>query len=228
MLDGKVLTAVFASLAAIAAAMNGGGLDPGQVKSSTISAPGDNTFNQLMPDSLRSLGDFFNNPEPENEVFASLEVADIDDAKLQVKADWLEPRNMTSYRLGVKNVKSDEDIRFYGFKGTVEPGDVTGIKGRSNGIVSSGINISGSMNIEEDVDTSLVALQGVERSSIKLDDISGSIKSNSTTTRIKDASTKLDINSFSGRMIIYPDNETIILDGKVDRLEAGPVSFGGR
>ncbi len=226
MLDGKVLAAVFASLAAIAAAINGGGLDPGEVKSSTISAPGDNSFNDIIPSSLSSLTDFFQNPEPENDIYAALTVADLEESELNLDAKSLEPRNMTVYQLGSREVISDEDVYFYGFRGTIEPGQVTDIQGSSRGLISSGVNISGSMNVNEEVSTDLVRIEGVDRAKINLRNIEGEIDANSTTTTINNPETDLKINSFSGRMLIYPDNESIVLDGKVDRVEAGKLSFG--
>lgn len=225
MLDGKVLTAVLASLAAIGAAINGGGLNAEQVKSNTVSAPGDMSFNDLVPDSLSSLQRFIQNPEPENDVRAVFEASDISDEEFQVSNAQLTAANFTNLKFGGKTASSDEEITVYGYTGKIVAGEVTEFKGRSKGFVSSGVNVSGRTSIAKEIDTDLVKVDDVKRSRIRLDDASGMVESNSSTTEITGES-RISINSFSGRMIIYSENSTVVFEGKVDRLKAGDFSFG--
>ncbi len=230
MLDGRILAAVLASIAAIAVGINGGGiaqgLDADQVKSSSISAPGEFSFNELMPESLSSVTQFFQNPEPENSLRASLVADDISGETLKVRRASLTADNFTSLDFGSRHAASDGGITVYGFTGTVEPASTTDISGRANGFTSNGVNISGRLNFEKEIETRRIELEGVERTRLKLEDTSGSIKANSSTTRIRQER-QVNINSFSGDITVFPENNSVILDGKVDRLESGSFSFGG-
>lgn len=225
MLDGKVLTAVLASLAAIAAAINGGGLDAEQVQSNKISAPGDFTFNDVVPESLSSLTRFLKNPEPENPVRAVFVSDDLNGEKLRVKDARLSAENFTSISFGGKSASSDEKITLYGFSGEVMPGELTELRGSSNGFVSSGVNVSGNLMVRKELETGFLLAKGFRRTRITLKDVSGVVNTNTSSARIKKPR-KVRINSFSGTLMVYPGNSTIVLDGRVDRLESGGFSFG--
>lgn len=226
MLDGKVLTAVLASLAAIAAAINGGGVSAEQLESNSISAPGELTFNQVLPDSLSSLGKLLTNPEPENQVEAVFVAEDISEEKLRVKKARVSAANFSSLELGRKSVRSDEAIELYGFTGEVMPARVTEVKGRSKGLYTSGVNISGRTRISRELETRELQVDNVYRSGLNMEEVTGTVRSNSSSTEIKQANS-LSIDSFSGSLTVYPYNQTVVLDGRVNRLDAGEFSFGG-
>lgn len=226
MLDGKILVAVLATLAAAAAGLNGGSLDPGQLKSSDISAPGGASFNDFVPESLRGVLDLVDNPEPVNRFSASLQSENVESLELSVRNSGLEVNGLSRFNIGRRSVESSGPVDFYGFSGTVNPGETTELKGRAKGFYSNGVNVSGGLRLQKKLNTSSVVLEDVRRSSISLDRVTGSITSNSTTTRIKDPATGIRINSFSGEIRVYPGNGSVLMDGKVDTLDAGKVSFG--
>lgn len=226
MLDGKVLTAVLASLAAIGAAINGGDVSAERLQSNEISAPGEFSFNDIVPGSLGSLDNLLQNPEPENEVEAVFVSDDIDDEKLKVRNANLQAQNFTSISFGGKTAESDRPVVLYGFTGEVLPAATTEIKGRSRGFTTSGVNVSGNLDVQRELETGLVKARNVERSALELKEVSGSVSTNSSSTDIEEAR-KVSINSFSGSITVFPGNSTIVLHGKVDRLESGSFSFGG-
>ncbi|MFB6190367.1 MAG: hypothetical protein ABEJ91_02235 [Candidatus Nanohaloarchaea archaeon] len=225
MLDGKVLTAVLASLAAIGAAINGGDVNAERLQSNKISAPGEFSFNDLVPESISSLDKFLQNPEPENPVKAVFVSEDINDEKLKVKDARLRASNFTSISFGGKTATSDEQIALYGFTGELLPGEVTEVNGRSRGFTTSGVNISGSLQVRRELDADRISVTDVRRAALKLKEVSGTVSTNTSSAEVKEPR-KVSINSFSGSITVFPGNSTIVLDGKVDRLESGSFSFG--
>jgi hypothetical protein len=224
MLDGKILTAVFATLAALGTAMNGGHIDSGDLQDIKTSSNNRN-FDSLMPESLGAFTELMQNPKPDTSVKVEVEIDDLSGQKMKISSASLYANNLTNVKIGKRRIESDEELKFYGFNGKVDPGTPTDFKGRSKGIVTSGVNISGRYSVEEEISTDRIVMTDVIRSEIKLNDISGSIKSNTSSTTIRDDETDLDINSFSGNITVLPRNRTFILDGKVNKLEAGDISF---
>ncbi len=225
MLDGRILAAVFASLAAIAAAVGGGHVDAGSLKTDNFQNA-KSGLGDLLPGPIRSIGDLFQNPEPETDMTAVLQVEDLGDRRLTVDAGTLFVKNLTSITINGKKLQSDEPIVFYGFSGWLKADQPLELKGRSKGLVSSGVNVSGSLGVSEDVDTSFIRIGKVERSALRFEGVTGRVESNSTSANIRSSETSLDINSFSGNISIYSSNGTVVLRGKVDSLTAGEVSFG--
>ncbi|MFB6213859.1 MAG: hypothetical protein ABEJ07_04840 [Candidatus Nanohaloarchaea archaeon] len=226
MLDGKVLTAVLASLAAIGAAINGGGLNAEQVQANKVSAPGQFSFNDIVPESLSSLDRFLQNPRPENEVRAVFVSGDIADEKLRVKNARVSAANFTSIGFGGKKADSDSKIFLYGFTGELMPAELTEIRGRARGFTTSGVNVSGNLQVRRELETGTIRAERVSRSAIELKEVSGTVSTNSSSVEIKEER-EVSINSFSGSITVYPGNSTVVLEGKVDRLESGSFSFGG-
>lgn len=226
MLDGKVLTAVLASVAAIAAAISGGGINAEAVKDSTVSAPGDSSFNSLIPESVPFVGDFLKNPQPENEVEAYLKYEDFEeDQSFTVRSASLKAENLSKFNLGARTVFSREKPVFRGFSGQIKPRAKTLIKGSASGFNAGGVNLSGTFKLKKEFATSHISLRGVKRSSLNIERVTGTISSNSSSTEIKEA-TEFDVNSFTGSIDVYPGNRTLLLDGKVAELKAGAFSFG--
>ncbi len=225
MIDGRIMAAVLASLAAVAAAISGGGFSADQVKESTVSAPGEFSFNDLMPESLSALERFFENPEPESEMKAVLVSSNLDGESFRVTDTRVHASNFSRMELSGKTLESDDDIELYGFTGEVMPGNTTELSGMSNGLLTSGVNVSGGLNTHQELETGRLDLEGVERSRFEMQ-ASGEIESAGSSTEIRDAR-RVSIDSFSGDIRIYPGNSTIVLDGMVHELESGDFSFGG-
>lgn len=232
MLDVKILAAVFASLAAFAVSFNGGSLDPG-----------DMDLEDNLDDDLEdrfSFGDLTDNPwekikdmvstqpEPENSVKASLTVENLHQQDINIrKSGSLHIDDFRDLSIGVKQVSSDEDIVLHGFRGSLGPGNVSVAEGSFSSLTSSGVNVTGAMSVDEEVNSTVLKVRDIERSPITFTGVGGSIESDSASTQFGDGSRSVEINSFSGDLTVFTQNETVVLDGRVDRLEAGGFSFGG-
>lgn len=226
MLDMKVLTAVFASLVAVATGMNGGNLDaatseaPDSLGLEDISSLGSNPLQNL-----RSM--FVESPEPENEMRAELKVGSLRNERIRTEGATLRIDDLKSFEMATNKVSSDEEIVLQGFSGSLKPGNNTLVKGSANGFTSSGVNVSGVLNVDEKIGTERVEIAGIEKLSLSFSEVEGEISSESASTTFRNGTRALNINSFSGTVTVFPRNNTVILDGKVDRFEAGEFSFGG-
>ncbi len=228
MLDAKVLAAVLASLTAVAVGMDGSSVDTSNMDAekleSEMNLPGD--IEEVGGPIQRFRDAIESRPEPENEVNAVLRVKNIGAETFDLEGASLEMENFTSMSMEGKKVKSDEKIRLHGFSGSFEPGNETSIQGSVQGLTTSGVNISGTTSVEETISTQRISVERIERIGITLSNVEGSIESGDASTDFS-SSRPLNINSFSGNMIMHTDNNTIVLDGKVDELESGSFSFGG-
>lgn len=228
MLDAKVLAAVFASLTAIATTMNGGAIQPDMaVNGVSAELSNINDINGLNTGSLDTLKQLFiNRPEPSNDVTAVLTVSGLENEKIKLQKADLKASDLRKIKLGSRKMSSDSEIIFEGFKGSVTAGDPSTIQGSTQSILSSGVNISGPTIVSEKVNSSRININERGRAKIALSNVKGRIDSGSASTDIS-SNTKLKINSFSGKMTIYPGNNSLRLEGEVDRLSAGKFSFGG-
>lgn len=230
MLDGKILVAVLVTLAAVSTGMNGGSVNAQEIKQNTqeiTSSNSDINFGNLISSPISEVRSFFETtPEPTNEVTAELEVEDLKSNPINVKSASMEAENFTSLQMGSKKVTSDEKLQLYGYTGSINPGTVSELKGRADGFVSSGVNVSGIMSIQEEISSRQFTFSNVERSSLTFSSVTGEINSANASAEFGSAR-PLEINSFSGEIMLIPENNTLRLDGKVDRLEAGSFSFGG-
>lgn len=227
MIDGRILTAVLASLAAVAAGISGGGISADQVKSNTMSAPGEFSFDEVFPESLSFLDRYLENPEPETEMTAVLTSEGFEDEQFRVRESNITASEFKSMQFLTGNqLQSEDEITLYGFTGEIMPGNTTELTGSSNGLVTGGVNISGALSVGQELETGWLKAEGVERSAINLEQVSGTIESEDSSTTIG-SPREVDINSFSGDITVYASNATIVLDGEVHRLESGSFSFGG-
>mgnify|MGYP006266903705 FL=1 len=226
MLDAKVLAAVFASLTAVATAMNGGSFQPDMavegVSSGGVNVP-DFAGSDSTLDRLRTL--FTSRPEPTNSVQARLNVSDLEDEKINLQEASLTGSGLTEIKLGSKSMSSDSEITFNAFKGSIQAGETSKIEGTANGVLSSGVNITGMTAVSEEVNSTKLEIKESGRAKISLSNVNGEINSGSASTEFSNAR-ELNINSFSGDLVIFPKNNTLVLDGKVDTLKAGKFSFG--
>lgn len=225
MLDAKVLAAVFASLTAVAAAINGGSFNPDMAVNGVSADLSD--VKGLNSDPVNALRDLLiTRPEPTNDVEATLKVSDLSDEKIKLQEAKVAPSGLRQIKLGAKKLSSDSEIRFGGFKGSLEPGEPTKVQGTANSVVSSGVNITGVTAVSEKANSSTITVRENGRARIVLSNVEGQIVSGSASTEFRENTRKLKINSFSGEITLYPFNNTLTLDGKVDRLSAGQFSFG--
>lgn len=224
MLDGKILAAVLATLTAVAVS-TGQGLEPQNLEVDTPSTD-DFEFSDLLDNPITNLRNMFTEtPEPENSVEAELKVASLGQESIDVKGADITSNSTKSADLGARKVKSDSDITFYGFNGMLKPVNDTMITGTVEGALTSGVNISGQAPVTQSFNTSRLEVKSVEKSKINFAEVTGSINSESASTQFS-SPRPLNINSFSGDIVFYPKNSTVVLDGKVAMLEAGSFTFG--
>lgn len=225
MLDGKILTAVLASLAAIGTAMNGGHIDSSELQD-VRENPLSTDFGGLMPNSLGAFTQqYMQNPEPDTAIEAELMIGDVAGQTLSLSSDTLEANNLSKIKTSQRRITSDSNLEFNGFSGKINLGKPTNIEGNSKSIITNKVNISGGFDIEEELDTDKIVLTNVTRSKISLKKVSGSVKSDTASTNLTKDNLELDINSFSGNMTIYPKTGEMILSGKVDKMDAGSISL---
>lgn len=232
MLDGKILVAVLVSLAAISAGIDGSSIESvnsEDLKENTenINSGGFNfDFQGMLSNPLSKIKDSIKNrPEPTSSMSATLDVESLSSEDINIQKADLEADNFTSMSLGSQEVDSDEVIRLYGFTGTLKPGSVTEISGSAKGLLSSDVNVSGFTNVEERIETKELRLTDVRRSSLAFSDVKGQIASSNASIEFGSSRT-LEINSFSGNLTIEPEENKVIIEGKVDSLNAGDFGFG--
>lgn len=230
MLDGRVLTAVFASLAAVATAMSGGAVDADDVRDSTLTAPGENSYNDLVPSSIQDLDlleGFFENPEPETSVEAELELTSLEGTQFTVKRADLEVEALEQISIDHRNMSSNTGFEFNDFEGEFNFGanQSVEITGSSQEIKTEDVNLTGITRIGQTVDTNRIQLTGIERSGLDISGVTGEFSAEGSTTSISNPKI-LAIDSFSGDLTVDLEEEKVYLDGQVHKLEAGPVSLG--
>jgi hypothetical protein len=123
-------------------------------------------------------------------------------------------------------MSSDEDITFKGLKGNINFDDIATIQGSASSITSSGVNFSGSVNVNEEVNSSSIVIEEKGRSKVSFSDIEADIEYENKSEQTLDTE-KFSIDSFTGKTTVYLENNTVVLDGKVNSLTAGEFSYGG-
>jgi|AntDeeMetagen681_2_1112603.scaffolds.fasta_scaffold00277_13 hypothetical protein len=230
MLDAKVLAAVFASLTAIATTMNGGSFEPDMavegVSSSGVDVnelSGSNSAFSTL-EKLRSL--FTSRPEPTNTIQAVIEVTDLEDEKINLRKSSVYISDLRKVNLGSRTMYSDQDIVFNGMKGDIAFNDPTFIQGTASSVTSSGVNISGSVNINQEINSTQIVIEEKGRSKISFSDVDARITYGNKSEQTL-SSKEFNIDSFSGKKTVYLENNTVVLDGKVNSLSAGKFRYGG-
>lgn len=225
MLDGKILTAVLASLAMIGTAMNGGHVDSSELQDIRKN-PLSTNFDRFMPGSLGAFTQqYMQNPEPDTALEAELMIGDVAGQNFRLSSGTMKANNLTKIKTNRRQITSDSDLEFNGFSGKINLGQPTDIEGSAESIITNGVNISGGFDIKEDLDTDKIVLTNVTRSKISLKKVSGLVRSDSISTNITKDNLELNINSFSGNMTIYPKTGKLLLSGKVDKMNAGSISL---
>ena len=224
MLDGKILTAVLASLAMIGTAMNGGHVDSSELQDIRKN-PLSTNFDKLMPGSLGAFSAMMQNPEPDTALEAELMIGDVAGQTLRLSSGTMKADNLTKIKAGRRQITSTSDLEFNQYSGKINFGKPTNIEGSSESIITNDVNISGGFEIKEELDTDKIVLTNVTRSKISLKKVSGLIKSDSISTNITKDNLELNINSFSGNMTIHSKTGKMILSGEVDKMDAGSISL---
>jgi len=220
-MDPKILAAVFASIAAIAVGTGGtGSVDNFQ-----------NIQPQDIIDSLSDTSKFFpenieEKPEPDNKVKITME-ANSDSAGIQLQNSDITVQEFTRLESESKIISSDEALTFSGFTGDIgiHRDNETVISGESKGFTSSGVNFTQKLDLDFRTGSESIVAEKVEKTGISLEDADVEVISQEEDTTIEKGNSPVEINSFSGKISIYPDNMTVILNGRVDKVEAGGTVY---
>jgi hypothetical protein len=222
-MDIKVLAAVFVSLAAVFAGADGGMFSTSDVRevqsSAGLSAPSVGSLTKDLP----FVGDFFQRPEPENDVQARI-VADTG-SKFTVRKGDLQARNLTTIKTQSMKVDSNEDISFLSFTGGVKFGNTTEIDGSASGLLTSDVNVSTAVSLKTGFETDRIEINNTQKTNLKFSDAAISPIDGSDFP-IDTENEKIDVTSFTGDITIYPANQTLVIDGKVHSITAGKTSYG--
>ncbi|MFB6145299.1 MAG: hypothetical protein ABEJ99_02215 [Candidatus Nanohaloarchaea archaeon] len=226
MLDAKILTAVLASLAALAAGMNGGAITAKDIRTGTI--PSNLNFGSQFNPLQKLTGLLNTKPEPTNKFTARLKVDTLYTDKISSKNAELHVANLTKFKVNTHTIRSDEPIVIYGYTGDIKTGNRTKFSGRASSLLTSGVNITGLMNVDEEVPARYIEIDNTQKISLKFEQVSGKIMpEKGSSLNIAGSQRQLIIDSFAGDIKIYQGNRTVVLDGKVSSLQAGGFSFGG-
>ena len=221
-MDPKIMAAVFASIAAIAVGTGGTGtiqnfqeMSPGEIIGQFSNSPSD------------IISDLREKPVPENPVRIT---ATIDgEETVTGTGEKLILKDFTQVASEQRNISSDSDITFSDFSGRLEfeSKNLSAVEGSSSGFSSSGLSFSQPIQISAVTDADEIKFSNIAKQSISLGSVDVKIDSRKDSTVIEKEDTSLDVNSFTGIISYYHGNSTIVLEGKVDKVEAGGTSFSG-
>lgn len=221
MLDAKILTAVLASLTVIAAGMNGGSLSLSDVQ--TAGTDLDMSSNPL--DVINNIID--RRPEAENNVSATLKLKALEGKKFEIREGTLSASNLDSVSTGSKKFVSNSEIQLQGIKGSLTFIDrEVKLEGYTNKIVSKNVSLEGRSRISQTLNLTEISVENTDRSKFEMAIEQGTIVTPSSRTVIGQEKGRVKIDSFSGDYTVYPENDTIKLEGKVSRITSGSFSFG--
>lgn len=220
------MTAVFVSLTAIATGINSGSIQASDIRNAnmdsldmqSVQQPRQSTLSSLLS-SFKPLAQLFQNPEPDKSVKAVVTSGSGESLKLR-KAS-INATNFTEYSSETLKIDSDAPIFLKGFSGTISFNNNTVLKGRASGYRTSGVNVTQGIQVQTQMGSRRVDVNNVERVAVSFRDVTVHIDSKSTTTTVRNSS--MNINSFSGDIMVYPGNNTFVFDGKVARLKAGSI-----
>jgi|GEM_PF-637563 len=229
MFDVKILTAVFASLAATAVVINGGAadLDPDLDNGVEENIDQGLELYQLIEDPLEKIREQFRTyPEPENSIQAELEIQQLDQQEINIRnSGKLYIQDLEKVDIGSNQVTSEEPITLHGYQGKIQSGNTTQFEGNINQITSSKVNITGTTSFQQETNTTQIKLENVEKTPLKLENIAGNIESGDSSTEFNEPTRTIEINSYTGDITIQPGAETVKLDGKVHTLKAGTLTI---
>lgn len=222
-MDPKIMTAVFASIAALAVGTGGSGsidnfqnLNPQDLVGQFSTSPSD------------IISQFSEKPEPENPVRTVIEIESAS-SSISIRSGGLLVQDFENLESSSREISSDESLKFLEFSGktVLSTGNDTLISGKSNGFSSSGVSFRKSMKLNFRTDSEKISAENVSKTAVKMEDVNIRMESLEDSTVIQKENTKLKINSFSGDITLFSENMTVILDGEVDTLNAGGTSFEG-
>lgn len=210
-MDMKILAAVLTTLAAVFLVMNAG-----ETPAET-SGPG---LGALIPAFLSP-----EPPQPQTRIEADIQIR-TENTTMNLNGD-LQVEGLTQYISDQVDIKSNQEIEFQNFQGTVFIGNQSRIDGKAEGFTSKGVQVAKNFKLQENINNSKITLEEVKRASLDLKAADIQLDALNSSTSISETNTTVKIESFSGNMTVTPENMSIGLQGNITNVEAGQTSFGG-
>lgn len=219
-MEPKILAATLTTLAIIFLAMNGGMFNSQTVENTK--QPGkkllsSTSSNSLIPD-IPIINKLTEKPEPKNNIKAVIQVKD--NSKIKLKQSSLIAENLTHINASKLTITSDKKIKMKSYTGNLIFSNITSLNGKARGLSSNGVNVSSNINIDVKTNSQVIKVYETYRSPLKLTKASIRPYRNSSFGISTEDST-IKANSYSGDIVAYPENNTLIISGKVDQLTAG-------
>lgn len=213
MLDFKVLTATFVSLAFAAVALNG-----------AVELPEMEGFERPeLPDTVGAFSQLL--PAQGEDVEIKAEFVSETPNEFSLEAEKLEASNLTSLDIDQMSLESSEPVRFKEFEGSVRYANNSSIAGTAGEISTESFEISGDFDIEETGEIETVRISNSKTDPISFDIRDGEVTTESGTTEFESGTT-VSMTSFEGDITVKPLEGSVKLDGKARGLVAGDLTFG--
>lgn len=217
-MEARILAAVFASIMALAVGINGGSLNQADVED--IDSQHKNLLEGIFPESIDIFSMMSNRAEPTKTV--TVNVTASNEESIELSDASFSAENLTSYSSESFSISSDSEVTLTGFSGEIVFGNTTEVSGSATGYLSSGVNSSRSFDFEKELDTERVSVTGAERVKISFSEVSGTVESDSSTSTINNSD--LEVDSFSGNITAYPEDDRYVFEGKINELKAGGLT----
>ncbi len=219
-MEGKILAAVFTTLAVVFVAVGGG-----EVETDVDDAlPEEDSFITDLIPSISIIDQIFEPPEADTQ--AEIELKLLEPQIIDVDSSKLDVGGLNSLE-GSTEISSQNDIGLRNFRGSIEMNNMTRVTGSATGFYSDEMSTNTSLNIDQELETSLVEASDVDTTNYRFAVESINLSSNETSSELNKSDTEVDITSFKGDLDIVPDDNVLLLDGKVAEVTAGQTSFGG-
>lgn len=207
----KILAAVLTTLTAVFVVMNAGNAELPETEGG---------LSGIVPDLFSS-----DNSRPETAVTAEINYL-TDNTTMNVNGDTT-IEGLDTYTSDEVNIRSDNDIQFQNFEGSLFLGNRTEISGKAYGFKSNGVEVEETFKLEKDLNNTPVDIKDAERIGLEFERANITLDAVNSSSGITETNTSVGIESFSGNISVNPGSKTVELDGNVSVVKAGQTTFGG-
>ena len=221
-MEGKIVAAVFTSLAVVFAGASGSSInsDVDEVLPEEDSPLNKFTSSFQILDRLMAL------PQPTTEATVTVNLSDQHD--INVQASKLEVKGLQSLK-GATAVSSGTEIGLTNFNGNiVMMNNETELLGSAEGFYTEELNVTSSTPIKQKVQTDYILAENVSNSKYSLQASNMEVESQKGSTSISRSSTSVEITAFQGDIEFRPRKNQLVFKGKVDEVNAGSATFSGQ
>jgi len=224
-MDPKILAAVFASIAAITVGTGGtGNIDSFQ---NLENIEPNKIFGNLNNPTAGFFKNFNQNPVPNNTVKITIKTGS-EPVNLDVDSDHVELIDTGSFISVKKNISTDEDLTLKEYSGriTLDDSNATKFKGSSKGFNSSGVSYLSNIKLNGVTNAEVLQVNNVSREKISMKNVNFNMESTEGTS-LENEDAGFKINSFSGNITYFKQNNSMVMNGDVDKFTSGGASFSG-